>query len=55
MNPNEFQDILNDVQVKCDEQIKSKRFKSFDYFVNGLDNNHPINKIKCDKNLFKLI
>ena len=55
LNPNEFQDILNDVQAKCDEQIKSKRFKSFDYFVNGLDNNHPINKIKCDKNLFKLI
>ena len=53
LNPNDFQDILNDVQVKCDEQIKSKGFISFDYFVKKLDKNHPINKIKCDKNLFK--
>ena len=53
LNPNDFQDILNDVQDKCDEQIKSKRFISFNYFVNGLDKNHSINKIKCDKNLFK--
>ena len=53
LNPNEFQDILNDIQDKCDKQIKQKGFISFNYFVSELDKNHPINKIKCDKNLFK--
>ena len=53
LNPNEFQDILNDIQDKCDKQIKQKGFISFNCFVSELDKNHPINKIKYDKNLFK--
>ena len=53
LNPDEFQNILDDIQNKCDEQIKSMCFTSFNYFANGLDKNHPINQIKFDKNLFK--
>lgn len=53
LNPDEFQNILDDIQNKCDEQIKSMCFTSFNYFVNELDKNHPINQIKFDKNLFE--